>query len=314
MGKLTRGSIKREAKQRQAKEARERPAKEAKPTTQLVLLQTSALGIAPHPVTLDRLPPDDQLSSPPPSKQLIESIRALGVLDPIAVALDKDKLTYHVIDGRRRVKAFRATGASGSDFIPAVLVEGEGFTPITLGALYHSTRSANPMSDLEIIETLSQALVKEGKLTIPEIEQEVAKATGLAVGTVRARRKLLALEPEFRAAMKTGAVTVTIAEKLAILPAERRANLLPVLAEKGKLTMADVDQERRVGTAEATSQLPWGDFGQMVETPEYTPTEAHEQLAGRVLSEMPAGTKTLSPWSFKVEYGGEVFVVKIEPA
>ena len=81
------------------------------PTTQIPLLPREPLAIKDQQVLIDRLPPDEEIPSPPPTRDLIDSIRAWGVLDPLLVRAVGGGVDYghheNLLAGRRRLKAVR---------------------------------------------------------------------------------------------------------------------------------------------------------------------------------------------------------------
>ncbi|MEI8165795.1 MAG: ParB/RepB/Spo0J family partition protein, partial [Chloroflexales bacterium] len=102
----------------------------------------------PVDVPLSQLPPDRELHSDPPSVQFLDSVKNLGILQPIQL-IRKGASGYTVAAGRRRIKAARATGMES---VPA-LVFPEGWVRASVLAMAENEqRSANDLSDLQAIE------------------------------------------------------------------------------------------------------------------------------------------------------------------
>jgi hypothetical protein len=92
--------------------------------TQLDLLPPKPLKVgAVEDVQVDRLPASADLWSEPPSHDLVESIRAWGVLEPVLVRAAGGALDYSdpsaLIAGRRRIKAVRVLQAEYREAVQA---------------------------------------------------------------------------------------------------------------------------------------------------------------------------------------------------
>lgn len=208
-------------------------------------------------LALSELPPDAELVGPDPERSLVESISALGILEPIKVDLtDGGTTLWRVIDGVRRIKAARRAGL---ETIPA-LIRVRDITnwhdlhtvPPVLSLTLNSQRSANPAAELAAIERLMEQSsgVPEGRL--PSI---IAAATGMPIPRVKERLKLRRLVPELRAALAEGRLPGAIAKEASSLPeaAQRR------IAERcrgRRIKGRDVDEERSAWRAAAIEALP----------------------------------------------------------
>lgn len=79
--------------------------------TQLDLLPAERLVITDRAQPIDRLPPDADLAGPPPTRELVDSVRRWGVLEPLVFRAAGGGIDWgdprSLISGRRRLKAVR---------------------------------------------------------------------------------------------------------------------------------------------------------------------------------------------------------------
>lgn len=79
--------------------------------TQLDLLPAERLVITDRAQPIDRLPPDADLAGPPPTRELVDSVRRWGVLEPLVFRAAGGGIDWgdprFLISGRRRLKAVR---------------------------------------------------------------------------------------------------------------------------------------------------------------------------------------------------------------
>jgi ParB/RepB/Spo0J family partition protein len=208
---------------------------------------------------------------PEPSDELIKSIRLSGVRVPISVrprpgnpeAVEQ----YDLIAGRRRILA---SIECGFEMVPAVIeIEPGEVDHIDLSALSdHALRRSNPAAELQQI----QRLINDG--FTPE---QIAAQTGMKIGTIRARLKLLNLTEDLLSAFVEGSITFAAAEAAAKLPESAQEELSELLDESGKLTAADVKQSRKIQQRAAVQTLDdLGDLFTQHTTPS-APTK-HEAL------------------------------------
>lgn len=178
-----------------------------------------------------------------PSAALRQSMATAGQLVPVIVTRAAE--TYRILDGRRRVAAARALGW---ETIQATVYHGtDALQERTVAAAANAVRSANPLTDLAAILALSEA---------GYTEREIARATGLSVGTIRKRRKLNQLPTVLLGGVLEGRVAVGTAERAASLPAHQREALGETYAETGRLTGDDVTAATRASQAQAAAALP----------------------------------------------------------
>lgn len=195
-------------------------------------------------VALEQLPADEGIAGPAPSPALLASVLRDGILQPVLLVRSYGE-RYLIAEGRRRIKAARAAGLTN---IPAWVTEGDIAFAAALGLVSHAVRKDNPAAELESIERL---------LRLGASEQVIAQETGVRLGTIRQRLRLLGLDVRLREALRAGQVAVGVAEEAAKLPEAAQRRLAEQLASEGKVSAADVDAERRVRTVEAAATLPF---------------------------------------------------------
>lgn len=198
--------------------------------------------VEPQDIELSRL--SDVRVGPEPTPQFIDSIRKFGVVVPIVVRRLNDGKQFEVIDGKRRAKAAIACEMTT---IPArVYDEGFAFSPAMTVTL-NNLRSSNPVSEFEAIERMLQKGASE---------REIARATGLSIGTVRKRLKLAGLLPELQEAFRRGEISTTVAERVATLPKPAQERLNAIRQDKGKLTGRDVSEAKEVARQRELGTIP----------------------------------------------------------
>jgi len=191
---------------------------------------------------LDKLP--KTLPGPRPSPSMVRSVQRLGVVKPVVV-VEKPGGGYELRDGRRRVLAAREAGLAK---VRAVVYTRDDVRPEVLTLTLNAQRSDNAVAELDAL----RALLKVGAS-----EADIARDTGMPVGTIRRRLRLASImsEPLWQA-VKKGDVAVAVAEAVAKLPPAARDRINDLLEEKGSVSAADVAQERKVRAAASQAELP----------------------------------------------------------
>lgn len=187
------------------------------------------------------------LPCPLPSAEMRENVAAVGVLVPVLLVDYGDG--FGVLDGRRRIKAARIAAVNDVPARIASSVQGGGAAAITLAT--NELRSSNPAAELESIEEL----VRRGLS-----ESEIARVSGMSVQTVRKRVGLLRLLPPLLDAFRAGKILPSAAEAAAKLPHGTQEKIAAAFAESGRVTLAVVEEARRVRADGAIDALPSGLF------------------------------------------------------
>lgn len=206
-------------------------------------------------VRVDELPDTEHVDV---RRDLRDSIRDVGVLVPVLLAQDGKRLT--IVDGRHRIAAARAVGEREVPARIAVLT-GSGGAALTLIA--NTQRSANVIAEYDAIVRL----MSDGSN-----ENEIARLTGIAVGTIRKRLKIASLNDALMARFRAGEMSGPAAEAAATLPAAHQDRLAEATADLKKVRYRDVHDVRQVAAADAAALLPGDIFGAGApETPPTTP-------------------------------------------
>jgi ParB-like chromosome segregation protein Spo0J len=195
----------------------------------------------------------DDLIGPEPDRDLVESIRRYGLLQPVLLSDTRPTVggALRVSDGRRRVKAYQRLWAETQDqrwrTMPARLTYLDGLTPSLLSLTAHATRRENPMAELVAIERL----LGEGAS-----EHDVAVATGMSHMTIRQRLRLHQLTPVLRQAVLSGSLASGTATELAKLAPAAQERVAIKLLNGERVTRRTVETERTAAVAEVTATLP----------------------------------------------------------
>src|SRR5579884_1865840 len=230
-------------------------------TKQLQLLPSSPPSVRRKRVRLAQLAGFEHAR---PSRELIELIAELGVLQPIVVLPDGDG-HYQIVEGRRRSKAVQLLAEDNRWPEPAHIdalvlggsgVEGRGIRDGLTLAL-HAARSASPASELAAIEAI---LAGRGDEPVATSVKEIAAQTGMPIQTVQRRLRLRRLIPALRRAFDRGEITATVAEAAARLTEDLQAALERALIEGARLTVRGVQELTRERTRATADELPNGLF------------------------------------------------------
>lgn len=181
----------------------------------------------------------NQIASPvvPVGADFVESVRSMGILQPIVVVKSAQD-TYTVVAGRRRVSALREIvvndGGSFSDGLVPATVFPANTSPSVLAAVgltENTQRAPNPLADLENIESLlRRGADREG----------IARELHISPRTVQSRLALVALIPDLRAGLRSGSLSPALAARVARLPLTRQRELA---ARGGPIRASDLQPE-----------------------------------------------------------------------
>jgi ParB/RepB/Spo0J family partition protein len=205
-------------------------------------------------IPLKDLPPNEELLSPPPVRELIESIAIRGQQTPIQLTINPDTQAYVVISGRRRIKALRAielaTPESAIHTVNAIIVSDiDEITALNMSAVENNLRNDNPLTDLEAIMSLKE---RNPKIS----ESEISRQTGIPSARVKKRLKLNNIIPPLFQELMCGHINVTVAESIAKLSPAKQNDLINVYVTRGKITNDDVIAVQRAVVAQSASMLP----------------------------------------------------------
>jgi ParB family chromosome partitioning protein len=163
----------------------------------------------------------------PPDEALIASIRASGVLEPIAVR--KDGTEFEVVFGRRRTKAAvelnRRSSKSEQILVPVFVWKG------TDAEAYQAQLAENCVRQ-DDLPSVVVAKLSRG-LRFGCTETDLAVAAGCTPDTIRNRLKLLDADKAVIAAVDAGTIGETQARKLTALPREQQRKVLDEMVSSG---------------------------------------------------------------------------------
>ncbi len=192
-------------------------------------------------------------------EELAESIRQLGLIQPITVKRDGEK--YIIISGERR---WRASERAGLEVLPAYIREVDDTTLHAMALVENIQRE-----DLNAIEISlgMQRLIEECGLT----QESLAERLGKKRSTVANYLRLLNLPDEVQYAIKGGIISMGHAK--AIASAESKAKQLSLLKRsiKNNLSVRQLEELVRLASEKREKATPVADeeypesYGRLVE-------------------------------------------------
>lgn len=201
-----------------------------------------------------------RLTGPAPDRDLIESIRTVGLLQPVVVER-RPRAGLALVAGKRRLKAFAILLAeeppdnfdgSVEDWqalwreIPAELIPANGWNTVGARLAENEHRSDN---FAELVDDL-EALVAAGLS-----ERELREETGIPRVRIRRALKVVALHATLRAAFRSGEIVQRVAEAAARCTSEQQAKLVEIFEREGQLTASDVREVRKADQRAAEAAL-----------------------------------------------------------
>lgn len=170
---------------------------------------------------------------PPPSAEMIASVKTLGVLHPVVVKVgDKG---YVIIDGIRRVLAARAAGNIKTIKARVVEVDDTLASVITMVSNHH--RSNNPHAEGKALLALVGKDENEENEAVKRIARSIGidsrKATGI-LGVYRS------LSQTAKTALRSGQLPSHLARRFSLLSESAQAKLL----EGGEITEASIKGQK----------------------------------------------------------------------
>ncbi len=177
-------------------------------------------------------------------EELAESIRTLGLIQPITLRKDGDK--YLIISGERR---WRAAQMAGLESLPAYIREVDDSDLHAMALVENIQRQ-----DLNAIEiALSmQRLIDECGLT----QEALAEKVGKKRSTVANYMRLLTLADGVQLAVKEGAVSMGHAKAIASLESQKEQISALKKVIKGGLSVRDTEELVRRMTLKAPKSAP----------------------------------------------------------
>ena len=187
---------------------------------------------------------------PEPDAALRQSVARLGVLCPIIAT--GEGTGWRVLDGRRRVLCARLAEHTT---IHAYILPTGVVHPGIVQLASHALRSRNRAAEVDAVEQL----FKEGAG-----ERDIAQATGLTVGEVRALLPLTDLSPTFRQALRDGKLAESVAKEIVRAAPAAQRRLEDTFIDKGRVSASDVRVERQARSQQAVQALDLGDLAAAV--------------------------------------------------
>ena len=151
-------------------------------------------------------------------RELADSIKAQGILQPLLVRKVEKGYGYQVIAGERRLRAAKAAGLAEVPVLCRVLTDAEALEVQVIENLQRE--DLHPLEEAEGYEQLLGQITKAGRplsaapLTVEALAEKVGKSTSY----IYHRMRLLALSPKSREAFYAEKLSLSVALALARIP------------------------------------------------------------------------------------------------
>lgn len=179
-------------------------------------------------ISLDSLPPSDELGGKEPSKSFVDSVKQFGLLNPITLVGMPGN--FILAAGRRRVKAARQ---AGFETVPARIYCSDDMSPHVILLIENAARSANAAA--EFLAAVN--LLNEGyDIT------EIMDAVGMGKATADKLLKLVSLTPTMLAILGDDRMSEETAFQATKLSREEQDDLTRGKETGGRITGEDVKE------------------------------------------------------------------------
>ncbi len=172
-------------------------------------------------------------------EELADSIRTLGLIQPITVRKEDDS-RYIIISGERR---WRAPQKAGTETVPAFIREADDRTLHEMALVENIQRQ--DLNAMEIAISLHR-LMEECDVT----QDTVAARVGKKRSTVANYLRLLSLPPEVQVALKNDLISMGHAKAIAAMPEEARIPALKKVVRKGLSVRQTEELAKRLAEGE----------------------------------------------------------------
>lgn len=168
---------------------------------------------------------------PDVSKQMVDSVKELGVLSPVLLRLDEKNGWYRVVDGNRRVMAARLAKL---DSIPAIVLDGldeDAEKRVTL--LSNHMRSENPYHEIRAYMDLTADDKNSNR--------DIRDKTGIGRASIDRLDRIVHSHFSLVEGFFNRKIALSVMDAAAKLPMDKQLELVSILNVKGKLVKSDVD-------------------------------------------------------------------------
>ena len=185
-------------------------------------------------------------------EELADSVRVLGVIQPVTVKREADG-RYTIISGERR---WRAAQMAGLESVPVYVREVDDQTLHEMALVENIQRQ--DLNAMEVAFSL-QRLMEECALTQDRLSERVGKKRSTIANYLR----LLRLPDEVQLAVKEGVISMGHAKAIASAPQEVQMALLKKTVKKGlsvrqleAMTAAEAGTTKKSGAVDMERELP----------------------------------------------------------
>lgn len=214
-----------------------------------------------------------------------ERLRKLSALHPDTVLNDDTVPGYRAV--YERFTAFQRVPVRAISDPEGTLTDGRDGV---LAVLTNAVRNDNPVTDFDALAALLDRYTREG-LPVRQCYAEVAKATGMPVGTIKQRLRLLGLSAELQDDFRAGRLGYTVALHASRLGTDSQAVLSDLLDKGEPATLELVKRAKREAVRELQAGLFDGLPGLDPSNPAAAPERDDLESRARFLAEQLADIK-----------------------
>lgn len=165
-------------------------------------------------------------------QRMVDSVKALGIFQPIRVRWDKQRELWVIISGETR---WRSAKIAGLQYVPCQIVEGELTDCDILEEQIVENVVRNDLRPMQLANALAK-LRRLKKCTLAMLATEL----GISAGTIAKSEALLNLPVEIQAMVDEGTVPETTAYHIARHPDRDAMKVLAEAVAAGKLKREEV--------------------------------------------------------------------------
>lgn len=219
----------------------------------------------------------------PPSKELVNSIKRLGVLNPLLIEKDKDG-QFMIRAGKRR---FLAAKELGLEEIPVRIFVSNGGYASMVGLDSNRHRSANPLDDYNNLLELEK---RADEAEIIYTDAQLCTLLGINIQALRKLRAASLLSGPVQDAIKEKRISLQDAAQVAKLPPSRQSKMVKRLQDGENIKTSDIREQKLVVRNVVLENLI-GQIEPVIKRPDVPTMEVLELALSRQFPDIPQSNK-----------------------